>query len=293
MVRLRARLPLDADEAAAAVRRALRGVHGGRQVRRGRQELPRLPALRDRAVHLLRRDDQPRRDLAGGSRQPAAQDPFPAAGDPARGGAAFAVQPRAEHGRRVRLRRRRRDRAEHRLAPAAAAGRDDRGARDRGDDDAVGAVRPLPRRGADLGGGAAAALLRVAGDLRGHDDPEPRPAAPRGDEPDRRDPHPDAPRARGSLRADGDHRPGRLAVARRADRHRRRRLLLWAGGCSCARRPESRRTSEHRPGHRLARAAPRRSRPSSPNAQLAPTRRSPRPSAAPTGSIACTSTSTP
>ena len=51
------------------------------------------------------------RDLARGAREPAAQGALPAARDPAVGGAARALQPRAEHDRGVRVRVRLRDRA--------------------------------------------------------------------------------------------------------------------------------------------------------------------------------------
>ena len=54
LLRLGARLRLDADAAAAAVRRALLRVHRGGAFGGEHRALPRLPALRDRAVHLLR-----------------------------------------------------------------------------------------------------------------------------------------------------------------------------------------------------------------------------------------------
>ncbi len=166
LLRLGARLPLDARPPAAAVRHALLRLHEDRQVRRGRPVLPRLPAERDRALHVLRRDHQPRRDGAGRAREPAAQDALPAHGDPALGGAPLALQPRPEPDRGVRLHLRLGHHADARLAADPAADRDARDLRDRGDDAAVGALRALPRRRADLGGGAAAALLRLADHLR-------------------------------------------------------------------------------------------------------------------------------
>ena len=72
------------------------------------------------------------------------------------------LQPVREHGRGVRVRVHLGHRAAARLGPGAAPDRDARGPRDRRDDARLGAVRALPRHGADLGGRPPAALLRVA-----------------------------------------------------------------------------------------------------------------------------------
>ena len=78
---------------------------------------------------------------------------------------------------------------------------------------------------------------------------------------------------------------------RRADRHRRRRRSLSGCGCSCARRPGSRRTSE-RPTRTStgARRAEALERERAEQHRARQRRRSPRPRTAPTGSTAGTST---
>ena len=90
-----------------------------------------------------------------------------------------------------------------------SADSDARGARDRSDDAGLGAVRPLPRHGADLGGHAPAALLRLACPLRDHLRSRGSPQD-RGLESDRHDPYADAPRPDRRERADGSNRARRL-----------------------------------------------------------------------------------
>ena len=90
------------------LRRHLPRLHERRRPRRNRAPLPRRRAVRDGAVRLLRRDDERVPDLAAAPREPAAQDPLPAHGDPALGGGDGAAQPRPDAGAGVRVRAARR-----------------------------------------------------------------------------------------------------------------------------------------------------------------------------------------
>ena len=146
-----------------------------------------------------------RAELARRPRAPAAQGALPAPRDPAGGRADLAVQPAddARRGDGVRDRQRRLPDVE--LAAAAAAGGDPRRAQPRHGDAAVGAVRPLPRHRADLGGLLAGAVLRLAGPLRHDDGAGELPARLR------------RLAARGAIRSDAlrDHRPDRAALLRK------------------------------------------------------------------------------
>ena len=155
------------DAAADAVRRALRRLHAVRELGERRAVLSRRRCCGHRALHVLRRGDRRRRRLGGRPREPGAQDPLPAPGHPAVGRAHRAVQPGAEPVVVLvfvaRLRRARRAGAGSscpllRRAPRSCS----RSARDA----ALGAVRPLPRHQADLGGRAPGAVLRDARHLR-------------------------------------------------------------------------------------------------------------------------------
>ena len=82
--------------------------------------LRRAAARLDRAVHVLRRGHRRRGAQRRRPREPGAQDPVPAPGDPAVGRAARAVQPGAEPGRRADLRADRGRAPDAQLAGAAA-----------------------------------------------------------------------------------------------------------------------------------------------------------------------------
>ena len=179
LLRLGAGLPVAAGAAADALRRAVRGVHGVREVQRGREVLPGRAAHLDRALHLLLRRHQRRGDLGAGPREPGAQDPVPARRGAAGHGAHRVLQPAHQPGGGG---------ACSCWPPACSrnwtwllasrsccsllvrAGR-------RRVDAAVGAVRALPRRAADLGRGAPGAVLRLADPVRDRDrSPARRPA---------------------------------------------------------------------------------------------------------------------
>ena len=152
VLRLGARLLLAADAAAAAVRRPLRRLHRARAARRRRPELPGDAADGDRALHVLRGGHGHRGRLGARPREAGAQDPVPAAGDPAVGGADGVPELRAE------LRRGHASSCSPRASPRAGAGSRSsrwslapRAALDRHRHAALGAVRALPRRAADLG----------------------------------------------------------------------------------------------------------------------------------------------
>ena len=245
---------------------------------------------------LLLGDHQPRRDLARRAREPAAQDPLPAPGDPALGGAARALQPRAEPDRRCssscspRASSRASSWLELPLLVAMLVV-----LRDRRGDAAVGAVRALPRHRSRSGRWLlqilfyASPIIYVITTC-----PDSDRSSMADGQPARRDPHPDAPRVIDPTRRP---RPTRSAAGSRlliplgivvA------RLRARAAGSSSARRRGSPRTSEHatpdaarRGAARAARRARARARRAAPRA---PTTRSPRPRTAPTGSTAGTST---
>ncbi|CAA9496997.1 MAG: hypothetical protein AVDCRST_MAG65-2358, partial [uncultured Solirubrobacteraceae bacterium] len=223
LLRQRARLRVVAGAALPALRGHLPGLREVRPAGRGSAVLRGLHPLRDGALPVLRRGDIGLSELAGRPRGAAAQGAVPAHRDPAVGGADGAVQPRHDARRRAAVR------AGLRCAPvldlAAAAGHRRAGAllRARPRPRPVGALRALPRRPADLGGGDPGALLRLADPLRRHAGSGVLPArVPR--QPDSGAVRPDAPRAARSAGADrlgGDRRRG---AARRAGGHRGRRL---------------------------------------------------------------------
>ena len=86
LLRVGARLPVDAGAPVRVLRRHLRGVHGDRQHRRRHQGLRHLHPVLDGAVPVLQRGDERLGDVGRAAREPAAQDALPAAGDPAQHG---------------------------------------------------------------------------------------------------------------------------------------------------------------------------------------------------------------
>ena len=208
LLRVGARLPVDVDAAAPAVRRSLLRVHRSGPLRERRGALPGLPAGGNRPVHVLLRDHEPRRDLAHRARDPAPEDSLPAHGGAAVRGAPRALQSRTQPARRIRLRVRVRHRPTLGVARDGAADPAARDALHRHDDAALRSVRALPRRPADLGGDPPDPVLRVPDHLRDGELPGQHRARGNG-QPDHRDPHPNAPRAhrpRSSDRGGGDRR---------------------------------------------------------------------------------------
>ena len=150
------------------LRGAVSVLHRDPRRRQRRAALRRLPTDRHRAVELLRRGDRQRGRVPGDARAAAAQDPLPAHGHPIVGVADSHLQPRDEHDRRVRVRGAQRARPPGELARARSR------SRWRCVVFATGIgmllsrrLRPLPRRGADLGGPRPSLVLPHAHHVRG------------------------------------------------------------------------------------------------------------------------------
>ncbi len=167
LLRLGARLRVDARAAVPVLRRHLLRVLGDRRAGRERRELRRLHTVRARAVPVLRRGDERLRALPGRAREHAAQDALPAAGDPAVGRAHRDLQPRRRRSSRCSSSRSP-PACTRRWALARAAG--DRPARRRCSPPASACCcrrcSSATATCADLGGRLADALLRLAGPLR-------------------------------------------------------------------------------------------------------------------------------
>ena len=162
LLRLRAGLLLAARPAADDVRRLLPRLHGLRAAAQRRAVQRAAAAGRDHALPVLRGGDGRRRHGRAQPREPRAQDPLPAHRDPAQRRGHGGADAGRQHGRRRRLRDRRAGPAAGQLARRDPDGGDGLRVGDRAVDAAVGAVRALPRRAADLGGHPPGELLRDA-----------------------------------------------------------------------------------------------------------------------------------
>ena len=167
LLRLGARLPVAARPPADALRRALPGLHA---VREGRRPVPFYPVvLLGNIVLFTFFQEGTARRIGRRPREPGAEDPLPAHGHPGVRRPHRGVQPvlnlcvvmvfalasgvhRAGRGWRRRC--------SSRSSPCSCSA----------SRCSFGALRPLPRHQADLGGRAPGALLRDAGDLRGRGD---------------------------------------------------------------------------------------------------------------------------